>query len=172
MLAMAWFLLSLLRDLTCGLVVLVVISILTREGVNGLVRRASQLLRLLPGAELLIRVYLRREVRSFLRQVNVIKDDSPPGTKIMEIPERGEWQELATCSYAWFNAGWTEQDLTAELRSRKKAEFDPDTGKGFSAVYTMGDSRFHYVQKVFEDFEFDKHSETECIISYSITVTV
>ena len=61
--------------------------------------------------------------------------------------------------------GWTEQELTAELRSRKKAEFDPDTGKGFSAVYTMGDSRFHYVQKVFEDFEFDKHGEIVTTLS-------
>ena len=92
--AMAWFLLSLVRDLTCGVVVLLVVSTLAREGINGLVRRTSQLLRLLPGAERLLRVYLRREVRSFLRQVDVIKDGTPPGTKTLRIPEKGEQYDI------------------------------------------------------------------------------
>ena len=49
--------------------------------------------------------------------------------------------------------------MTAELNQRKKAEFNPDSGRGFSAVYTMGDSRFHFIQKVFEDFEFQNVTE-------------
>ena len=88
--AFLWSVLSLFRDITCGLVVLVAVNVVASEGLSGLVGQVSQLLRLLPGPELLLRGYLRREVRSFLRQVKIIKDDVPPGTKTMKIPREGE----------------------------------------------------------------------------------
>ena len=100
--AMLALLLSLLRDLVCALLVLVVVNVFAREGAKGLVRRGSQLLRLLPGAETLLRRYLRREVRSFLRQVNIIKDDIPPGSKTMSIPKIGEGKDCLL----WFIISW------------------------------------------------------------------
>lgn len=87
--ATLFFIPCLLRDLACALLILVAVNIFAREGAKGLVRRGIQLLRLLPGAEGLLRRYLRREVQSFLRQVNIVKDDSPSGSKTATIPKKG-----------------------------------------------------------------------------------
>lgn len=47
-----------------------------------------------------------------------------------------------------------------ELKKRKGSEFNPDSGRGFSAVYTVEDSRFHFIQKVYDTFEFETDKET------------
>lgn len=79
---------GIIRDAVFAAVTLVAISVLLREGGAGLARKVLGLLRHLHGVEDLIRWLLRREVKSFLKQV----DPQSFGTnkkKMVKIPEKG-----------------------------------------------------------------------------------
>ena len=90
---MVWLLFGWLRDATFGLVLLLALSVVAREGFSGLARRVFVVLKMLPGVGWLIRAVLRREVRGFLRQVERdagrehVREHGKK--KTMTIPENG-----------------------------------------------------------------------------------
>ena len=57
-------------------------------------------------------------------------------------------------------AGLTQEKLLEELNKRKNVEIDPHTGKIFAYVYTSKDPRFETVQKAFDLFQWDSHTES------------
>lgn len=81
---------GILCNAVVAILVLAAVNVIAHEGTKGLAKRVIQLLRLLPGADLMLGWYLRREVHSFLRQVNVIKDDESLSGKVMDIPKKGD----------------------------------------------------------------------------------
>ena len=89
-----WFLLPWAKDAVFGLVLLLVVCVVAREGLAGLARRLLALLRLLPGVETAVRRVVRREVRGFLRQLRKEKGigegEGGGKKKTMKIPEKGE----------------------------------------------------------------------------------
>ena len=86
------------RDCIFATVLLIAISVLAREGVAGLVRKLLAAFRNLHGVDGLINWYLRREVRSFLKQVNPhFQGDQ---TKIVQIPNKGKLLNFSFSYYA------------------------------------------------------------------------
>ena len=81
---------SVFRDVLLGLLLLLAVSVVAREGLSGAVRRAIAVLKLLPGVERLIRAVVRRQVRSFLRQVERDGGRVHGQRKTMSIPEKGK----------------------------------------------------------------------------------
>lgn len=81
---------SVFRDSLLGLLLLLAVSVVAREGLSGAVRRAIAVLKLLPGVERLIRAVVRRQVRSFLRQVERDGGRVHGQRKTMSIPEKGK----------------------------------------------------------------------------------
>lgn len=81
------------RDAVLGVLLLLVLSVVAREGFNGFMRRTIAVLKILPGVEWLIRTAVRRQVRSFLRQVerDAGRTQKANGQKkTMSIPEKGK----------------------------------------------------------------------------------
>jgi hypothetical protein len=86
-------LLGYLRDVVFAAVLLVTVSVLVREGGAGLARKVLGFLRSLHGVDHLIALFLRREVRGFLKQVDP-KAFSGDEKKTIAIPERGKHRFL------------------------------------------------------------------------------
>lgn len=87
--AIVWFILFILRDLLVALIILLTIVIFRQEGFTGLSRVVLQSLLYLPGVKIAVGWYLKKEVRSFLRQLGIGKNDQTI-SKVMAIPERGK----------------------------------------------------------------------------------
>ena len=86
------FLYRFLRDAVFAIFLILVVRVAVREGVAGLLRRGIGVLKLLPGAEALLLLVLRREVRGFLKQIDQKRATRDVGgTKTVVIPEKGEW---------------------------------------------------------------------------------
>ena len=100
--AIVWFILFILRDLLVALVILLTIVIFRQEGFAGLSRVVLQSLLYLPGVKIAVGWYLKKEVRSFLRQLGIGKDDQST-SKVIPIPERGKrtckLNEVHMCIY-------------------------------------------------------------------------
>lgn len=77
------------RDAIFAVAVVVVVAVLLREGVSGLARKLLLVLRQLHGVDYLISVYLRREVRSFLRQVDPTSFPADGRKQGVKFPEKG-----------------------------------------------------------------------------------
>lgn len=95
MTAMLLWVFGVFRDALLGLLLLLAVSVVAREGLSGAVRRAIAVLKFLPCVERLIRVVVRRQVRSFLRQVESDAGRVHGQRKTMAIPEKGK---SLTCS--------------------------------------------------------------------------
>ena len=80
---------GLLRDWVFAVVVIVALSILVREGAGGLARKSLLVLRQLRAVDVLICWLLRREVRSFLRQLDPKTFSTDSKKKQAKIPEQG-----------------------------------------------------------------------------------
>lgn len=80
--------LGVVRDAVLAAVVLVTVSVAVREGAAGLARRCVSVLRVLYGVDAIISWLLRREVRSFLKQVDP-QSFSKGGKTRVQIPEKG-----------------------------------------------------------------------------------
>ena len=100
--SVVFFILFVLRDLLVALVILLTIVIFRQEGFAGLSRVVLQSLLYLPGVKIAVGWYLKKEVRSFLRQLGIGKDDQST-SKVMAIPERGKrtckLNEVHMCIY-------------------------------------------------------------------------
>lgn len=82
-------LLGFLRDAVFAAVLLVAVSVLVREGGAGLARKVLGFLRSLHGVDGVISWLLRREVRSFLKQLDP-KAFAGEAKKTIAIPEKGK----------------------------------------------------------------------------------
>lgn len=83
----------LIRDCVFAIVVLIAFSIVIREGFSGLLRKVLTALRNLYGLDGIIRWFLRREVRSFLKQVDPQSFGANKTRKSVQIPLKGKWGE-------------------------------------------------------------------------------
>ncbi len=82
--------LGLLRDAVFAVVLVLALSVAMREGLAGLLRRLIGALRHIHGVDDLIKWALRREVRSFLKQVDPKSfGDGNRERKSVSIPEKG-----------------------------------------------------------------------------------
>lgn len=86
-----------LRDTVFAVAVLVALSVLMREGVGGLARKALSVLRQLHVVDALISWLLRREVRSFLKQIDPKSFSANGRPKRVQIPEKGEPLKYLCC---------------------------------------------------------------------------
>lgn len=76
------------RDLLVAVVLVVIVSILVREGAGGFIRKLLAVARELPAVNTLIQWALKREVRGFLKQVDPAAFGEKK-RKVMAIPETG-----------------------------------------------------------------------------------
>ena len=90
---MLW-LFGLFRDAVLGLLLLLGLSIVAREGLYGLARHVVVVLKVLPGVEWLLRRVLRRHVRRFLRQIERDagrEQEAIRQKRTVAIPEKGNY---------------------------------------------------------------------------------
>lgn len=80
----------LVRDGVFALVVLVAVAVVAREGVAGLARKLFLILRQLHGVDYLIHLYLRKEVRSFLNQLDPKSFPTDGKKQVVKMPQKGE----------------------------------------------------------------------------------
>ena len=79
------FALFFLRDALVASLLVVSVGIFVREGPMGLLQRASQFVRLIPGVNTLVHFCLKSEIKAFLKQIDL---DNEQG-KTLSIPEKG-----------------------------------------------------------------------------------
>ncbi len=83
-------LLGVAKDIVFALAVLVAVAVVAREGAAGLARKLLLTLRQLHGVDYLISMYLRREVRSFLRQIDPKSFPGDSRKQTVKFPEKGK----------------------------------------------------------------------------------
>ena len=81
--------LGFVKDAVFACVVLVAVAVVVREGASGLARRVLLTLRQLHGVDYLISIYLRREVRRFLTQVDPKSFPADGRKQRVQFPEKG-----------------------------------------------------------------------------------
>ena len=81
------FVLCFLRDALVALLFLASVGIFVREGPMGLLQRASQLVRFVPGVNTVVNLYLKSEIKAFLKQLDLDKEQG----KTLSIPEKGRF---------------------------------------------------------------------------------
>jgi sphinganine-1-phosphate aldolase len=136
---MVWLLLGYFRDFLIALLVILMLSVLSRDGIHGLLGILVKSLLYLPGVKELVGWYLKKEVKGFMSQLGINKDNHI-SSRIMEIPE----------------TGLNDQELLNVLKEKKGSDFDSDTGKGFAYVYTTRNDQFKSVQKAFDYFQLNQ----------------
>ena len=82
------FVVRLLRDALVALVLLVCVGIFVREGPMGLLQRAIQFVRMIPGVGAVVKLYLKSEIKAFLKQLDLDSE----GGKTLSIPEKGRFR--------------------------------------------------------------------------------
>lgn len=85
-------LLGLARDVVFAVFVVLVVRVVVFEGWVGLLRRSVELLKHLPGVEMVIRAVLRREVHGFLKQLNhtsLEKEGKRGSDRWKTLPKKG-----------------------------------------------------------------------------------
>lgn len=82
-------LLSCVRDGLLSLVILLVLTVLAKEGWSGLARVLTRCCLYLPGAHNLTRWYLKKEVKSFLKKLGVNKNGGVT-SRVMAMPKKGK----------------------------------------------------------------------------------
>ena len=83
------FVAGIIRDTVFVTLILIGLSILMREGSPSLVRKLLAVLRNLHGVDDLIRLFIKKKVRDFLRQVDPDSFQHDNKNKDVQIPEKG-----------------------------------------------------------------------------------
>lgn len=84
-----WWLLSYVRDAFLSLIILLFLTVLSREGWPGVVAIIAKCLLYLPGARSLVGWYLKGEVRGFLKSLGIDKSNGV-SSRIIPIPKKGK----------------------------------------------------------------------------------
>jgi len=124
----------LVEHLVFALAVVLVISIWTREGADGVLSRCVRLLRTLPPVEMLIQYVLESEVRTFTSQL--ASTPGSGGQVKVPLPKQGV----------------PHADLLTEMERIKSCDADPASGKMFALVYTGADDTFRLQTKAYDMF--------------------
>jgi sphinganine-1-phosphate aldolase len=126
-------------------VALIIIGILSKEGLGGLLKRTIGVLRLVPGVNGVISAILKREVGSFVKQIesSSTEDEKKTGaeTKVLAIPEKGIPIDT----------------LRTELQKLKSRDVDPSSGRVFAYVYTQDTSAFSFAKEACDIFDCDSN---------------